>query len=181
MGVNASLQDFRMERFRHEVISAGLVPLERGLILATRGEKNDGDVPEGRIALDRSAEVKPTCPRHHYVGQHEVGPILFQELQGLGTVRRRIDDVRLLQHPRDEAAKVVFVLGNQEPGYAPPIEQQSLGRPLALPKLGRGIFQVEWFLDRESIFKAARWMDVYLSLTALDDFFVEMILSTREK
>ncbi len=75
------------ERLGQVVVGPGLQPLHRGLLARAGGQHDHRDVQGRLVGAQPAQQLEAVGPRHHHVGQHDVGRPLRDRCQRLLAVR----------------------------------------------------------------------------------------------
>jgi hypothetical protein len=103
-----------LERLLDEVVGPFLDGLDRVLDRAAPGEEHDRAV--GQLGAQRAQEPEPVHPRHHEIGEDDVGVPLDRAPERLGPVARRLDVVApALRQLRERVAAVRLVVHDEDP------------------------------------------------------------------
>ena len=96
------------------VVRAGLQALDRGLLARPRGQHDHRDVPRGRVRPQRAQQFEAVDPRHHHVGQDDVGLPLGHRPERLLAVGRGAHRPVGTEQPCQVAAHVGVVVHDED-------------------------------------------------------------------
>jgi hypothetical protein len=102
------------ERLRQVVVHARAEPLDRRLLARPRGEHDHGELARGRVLAQGRDEPVAVEARHHRVRDQQVGRLRAHRLQGGHAVGHHVHVPERRQQPRQVAAQVGVVVGDQD-------------------------------------------------------------------
>ena len=103
------------ERLDQVVVGARVEALEHPLLAGTRGEHHHRDTEGERVLLQRREQLETVHPRHHHVGEDQVGHAVPGLGQAVGAVDCRVHPVVPRQQVHHVVPDVGVVVDHEDP------------------------------------------------------------------
>ncbi len=114
-GADAGEELARAERLRQVVVRARLEALDAGLFTGPGRDEDDREPAQRRVGADGAQQRQAVQPRHHHVGEQQIGRLAANRLERRQAVADGLDTVGRREQAGDVVAHVRVVVGHHDP------------------------------------------------------------------
>ena len=129
---DAGAQLAAAERLGQVVVGPGLQAGDAGILAGAGRDQDHGDAAQRGVGADRAQQLEAVEPRHHHVGEQQVGRLAPDGVERRQAVGDGFDAAGRGEQAADVVAHVGVVVGEDDPRPAPPSRRRRR-RPVAWP------------------------------------------------